>query len=215
MPVWPRGHYKLGSQVILLADAVDIREDLLVRAQPVLDALNTSLEETVHLAVLQGDEMITLMKREALHALRIDSGSIGKSTALHATATGKILLAGLDDGEVRRIMAVHGLRKFTPKTCTDIAALLDDLQAVRKRGYSTDYEEFQRYVICIGAPIYDAQGNVMAAISVSTPINRATDEHLERVQREVLSAARELSISNIEPIVAEVEQRKAAKHSII
>ena len=191
-----RGLYMLGSQVVLLADAVDIKAELPGRAQPVLDALNRATEEAVHLAVLQGNEMITLVKREALHALRIDSGSIGKSTALHATATGKVLLSGLNDKEVRRIMALHGLRQYTPKTCTDVDTLLEELAHIRQTGYSTDYEEFQRYVVCIGAPIYDTSGRVMASLSVSTPINRASEDHLNKVRADVQDAARALSLVN-------------------
>ena len=190
-----RGLYMLGSQVVLLADSVNIKEDLPVRARPVLDALNHATEEAVHLAVLHGDEMITLVKREALHALRVDSGSIGKSTALHATATGKALLAGLGDADVRRITSLHGLREFTPNTHTDLEALLEDLKRVREQGYSADYEEYQLYVVCVGAPILDASGRVMASLSVSIPINRATGDHLEFVRSQVMDAASKLSLS--------------------
>lgn len=190
-----RGLYMLGSQIVLLADAVNIKAELPKRAQPVLDALNRATEEAVHLAVLQGDEMITLVKREALHALRVDSGSIGKSTALHATATGKILLAGLEDAEVQRMTERHGLREYTPKTITNPERLMEELQRIRGCGYSTDHEEFQMYVVCIGAPIYDTNERVMASLSVSTPINRASQEHLDMVRREVLAAAQALSLS--------------------
>ena len=190
-----RGLYMLGSQIVLLADAVNIKAELPGRARPVLDALNQVTEEAVHLAVLHGDEMITLVKREALHALRVDSGSIGKSTALHATATGKALLAGLDDDEVRRVTTLHGMRRFTAKTCTDIDKLLNELKDVRASGFSRDDEEFQLYVVCLGAPIYDVGGEVMASLSVSTPINRATKEHLEKIRAETIKAAEQLSLS--------------------
>lgn len=198
-----RGRYMLGSQIVLLAEAVNIKAELPGRAKPVIDALNRATEEAVHLAVLQGDEMITLVKRDALHALRVDSGSIGKSTALHATATGKALLAGLDDDEIRRIVSVHGMRSYTPKTRTDAEGLLDELRQVRDCGYAIDHEEFQLYVVCIGAPIYDTNGEVMASLSVSTPINRATDAHLAMVRQEVLDAARSLSLSHAEHQAAE------------
>ena len=193
-PGTARGLYMLGSQIVLLADAVNIKAELPDRARPVLDALNQVTEEAVHLAVLHGDEMITLVKREALHALRVDSGSIGKSTALHATATGKALLAGLDDDEVRRITTLHGMRRFTAKTCTDIDKLLSELEEVRACGFSRDDEEFQLYVVCTGAPIYDVRGEVMGSLSVSTPINRATEVHLDMIRDEVIRAAGNLSL---------------------
>lgn len=194
-PGTARGYYMLGSQIVVVAEAVNMKAELPSRARPVLEALNRSTEEAVHMAVLQADEMITLVKFEARHALRVDSGSIGKSTALHATATGKALLAGLDDAEVCRITSLHGMREFTAKTCTDQQALLQELSEVRRRGWSSDREEFQLYVVCIGAPIYGAAGEVIASLSVSTPINRATEDHLARVRREVMEAAESLSLS--------------------
>lgn len=194
-----RGRYMLGSQLVVLADAVDVKAELPGRARPVLEALNDATEEAVHLAVLEGDEMITLIKCEARHALRIDSGSIGKSRALHATATGKILLSGLDGADVRRIAARHGMPAYTANTCTDVEVLLDELALVRERGYSEDKEEFQRYVVCIGAAVLDTAGRIIASISVSVPINRATKDHLEMVRNEVLAAGGRLSLSSREP----------------
>lgn len=198
-PGTARGRYMLGSQVVLIAEAVNIKAELPGRARPVLDALNQTTEEAVHLAVLQGDEMITRVKRDALHALRVDSGSIGKSTAMHATATGKALLSGLPDAEVRRLTERHGMKVFTNHTVTDIEALLRELEEVRATGCAMDREEFQLYVVCIGAPVLDVKGEVMASLSVSTPINRATEAHLSLVRQEVLSAARSLSLSRYDP----------------
>jgi IclR family acetate operon transcriptional repressor len=194
-PGTARGRYILGSQVVLVAEAVNIKAELPLRARPILERLNQLTEETVHLAVLHGDEMITLVKKDALHALRVDSGSIGKSTALYATATGKVLLAGLDDDHIRRLLAVHGMRKFTANTITDLNALFEELNKVRNDGYSRDDEEFQRYVVCIGAPIYGVNGKVIASLSVSTPINRASSEHLEFIKTEVIDAATQLSLN--------------------
>ncbi|WP_375691780.1 IclR family transcriptional regulator [Pseudooceanicola sp. LIPI14-2-Ac024] len=194
-PGTARGRYMLGSQLVVLADSVNMKAELPGRAKVVLEALNQLTEEAVHLAVLEADEMITLVKREARHALRVDSASIGKSHALHATATGKILLSGLSEDEVRRLTGMHGLRKFTNGTCTDIDALLAELDRIRAQGFSEDREEFQLYVVCIGAAVRDVTGRIIASISVSTPINRATEEHLEIVRREVMAAAAKLSLT--------------------
>ncbi|MBT9386828.1 IclR family transcriptional regulator [Pseudooceanicola sp. CBS1P-1] len=193
-----RGRYMLGSQIVILAEAVNVKTELPGRAKAVLEALNQATEEAVHLAVLEGDEMITLMKRKALHALRVDGGTIGKSHALHATATGKILLSGMPDAEVRRLSALHGMRRFTTNTCTDIEVLLKELDGVRACGHSEDREEFQLYVVCIGAAVRDVTGRIIASISASTPINRATEEHLDLVRREVMAAGRTLSLTPLD-----------------
>lgn len=189
------GAYRLGSQVLTLAAAVDPQVDLLSRSDAVLAELNKATGETVHLAVLQGDELVTLLKRDALHAVRVDAGMVGKSNACHATATGKALLAWLADDDVVRIVAAGGLRAFTPKTICDLDTLHRELEAVRENGFAVDNEEFQAHVFCIGAPITDATGNVVASISASTPILRADGNYLEHIKAEVLSACRRLSVA--------------------
>ncbi|MEI4473853.1 IclR family transcriptional regulator [Frigidibacter sp. MR17.24] len=197
-PGTARGRYMLGSQLVLLADAVNVKAELPGRARPVLEELNRVTEEAVHLAVFDRDEMITLIKRQARHALRVDGGSLGKSRAMHATATGKVLLSGMGDEEVRRITALHGLTAFTAHTCTDVDRLIEELARVRACGISEDREEFQLYVVCLGAAVRDPSGRTIAAISVSTPINRATEDHLALVRREVTAAARSLSLTSID-----------------
>lgn len=194
-PGTARGRYMLGSQLVVLADAVNVKADLPGRAKPVLDALNEVTEEAVHLAVFEGGEMMTLVKREARHALRVDSGSIGKSRAMHATATGKILLSELSEDEIRKVAINHGMQRFTGNTCTDVDELISELRNVRERGYSEDIEEFQLYVVCLGAAVRDTKGKIIGSISVSTPINRATEEHLALVRDEVMAAGRTLSLN--------------------
>lgn len=190
-----RGDYLLGNRVALLADSVNFQDDLLTRAKPVVDVLNRETEEAVHMAVLQGDEMVTVKKREALHALRIDSGSEGKSRALHATATGKALLIGMTDSDVRRLCERNGMRQFTSKTITDVEELIKDIAETTRRGFSTDIEEFQAYVVCTGVPIFGPKNQVIASLSVSVPINRATEEHLIFVRKKVMEAGKKLSLT--------------------
>lgn len=188
-----KGSYALGSQILALAGAVNLQADLPRRARPLIDQLNQTTGEAVHLAVLQNDELITLMKREALHALRVDAGTTGKSAACHATATGKAILAWLPEEDVRHILTVQGMKPFTEHTITRQDLLLAELEQVREQGYSMDKEEYQHYVICVGAPIYDHDNNVIAAVSASTPIVRADEKHLALVRREVMATAQRLS----------------------
>ena len=142
----------------------------------------------MHLAVLQGDAMMTLAKREARHAVRVDTGTLGKTDAPHATATGKAMLAWLPEDEMRRMLA-HGMARFTPNTITELPALIEELRHVRRNGYAIDDEEYQPGVICVGAAIRDHNGAVVGAISASTPTMRATDEHLDADARGGRSAA--------------------------
>lgn len=187
-----RRGYTLGARILFLSQAC-LQVELPRRAQRFVDRINQETGETVHLAVLQGDELVTILKREARHAVRVDTGTLGKSNAAHATSTGKAILAWLPEDEIARIINVQGMRSFTPNTITDYAALIEELRLVRRHGFAMDREEFQPGVVCVGAAIRDHSGAVVGSISASAPTMRADDAHLALMRDQVVSAARELS----------------------
>lgn len=187
-----RRSYALGARILYLSNACLRQVDLPARANPFIEQINAATGETVHLAVLQGDTMVKVAKRESRHPVRVDTGALGRSDAAHATATGKAMLAWLPEDEMRRVLA-HGMARYTPNTITDWPALIEELRHVRRNGYSMDREEFQPGVICIGAAIRDHNGAVVGAISASTPTMRASDEHLTLVREQVVGAVRALS----------------------
>jgi len=183
--------YALGARIFYLSHAC-LQVDLPRRAQPYLEAVNQATGETVHLAALQGDAVVTLAVREARHAVRVDTGKIGKVEAPHATSVGKAILAWLPEDEMRRMLA-GGMKRFTDHTITDFPALLESLRVVRRNGYAMDREEYLPGVICIGAAVRDQAGTVVGAISASTPTMRANDEHIALMRDEITAAARALS----------------------
>jgi IclR family acetate operon transcriptional repressor len=189
--------YALGPRIIYLGHAC-LQVDLPRRAQPYLEAINQATGETVHLAALQGDNVVTLAVREARHAVRVDTGRIGKLEAPHATSVGKAILAWLPEDEIRRIVA-GGMKRYTEKTVTEFPALLESLRIVRRNGYAIDREEFLPGVICIGAAIRDQAGTVIGAISASTPTMRASEEHTTLMRDEIMAATRGLSAEFGEP----------------
>jgi IclR family acetate operon transcriptional repressor len=189
----PGRRYRLGSRMLAFSQACLRQVDLPQRAAPYLEKINEATGETVHLAILQGDELMTVAKRDARHAVRVDAGTVGKSDAAHATATGKAILAWLPETEIERIVSARGLRGFTPNTITTYPALIEELRSVRREGFAMDREEFQPFVVCVGAPIRDLTGAVVGSISASTPVFRATDEHLALMRAEVVGATRLLS----------------------
>ena len=187
-----RRSYALGARVLFLSNACLRQVDLPARALPFIEKINELTGETVHLAVLQGDAMMKVAKRESRHPVRVDTGALGKTDAPHATATGKAMLAWLPEDDMRRVLS-HGMARFTPKTITEWPALIEALRHVRRNGYAMDDEEYQPGVICIGAAIRDHNGAVVGAISASTPTMRASDEHLTLVREQVTAAVRALS----------------------
>jgi IclR family acetate operon transcriptional repressor len=188
-----RRTYVLGPRILHLSQVCLRQVDLPQRAQPFVDRINATTGETVHLVVLQGDELVTLLKRDARHAVRVEAGTVGKSAAAHATASGKAILAWLPEGQIMRILEARGMTRFTPNTITDPQALLEELRLVRRNGFAMDREELQPHVICIGAAVRDHSGAVVGSISVSTPTMRADEAHLDLIRSEVQAATRALS----------------------
>jgi len=183
--------YALGVRIHYLGHAC-LQVDLPRRAEPYLEAINRATGETVHLAALQGDAVVTLAVREARHPVRVGTGKIGRQEGPHVTATGKAILAWLPEDEMRRMLA-PGLKRFTENTITEFPAFVESLRIVRRNGYAIEREEHLPGVICVGAAIRDQAGTVIGAISASTPTMRASEAHIELMRSEITAAARALS----------------------
>lgn len=185
--------YELGNKMLELGAARTRQIDLIGTATPVLQRLNEQTTEAVHLAVIEGHELATLAKLDSRHAVRVDSGAVGKAVAAHATATGKAIIAFWPQAEVDALIRRKGLTRFTEKTICEARGLADDLERVRTRGYAEDHEEFQPGVMCIGAPIRNHESRVIASLSCSTPLMRAREKTLKHIREAVLAAAAEIS----------------------
>ena len=209
-----RRTYALGARVLHLGHAFLRQVDLPRRAEPVLARLNEATGEAVHLAVLQGDAVVTVAKLDARHAVRVDTGAIGAAEAAHASATGKAMLAWLPDDQIRRILATHGMRALTPATITTEDAFIEDLRLVRRNGFAVDREEYQPGVLCIGAAVRDHTGAVIGSISASAPAFRATESHLAVMREAVVAAARALSGEFGAPAGAPPEDAAAIDRSL-
>jgi IclR family acetate operon transcriptional repressor len=199
--------YALGARILYLGHAC-LQVDLPRRAQAYMEAVNRATGETVHLAALQGDAVVTMAVREARHAVRVDSGKVGKMEAPHATAVGKAILAWLPEDEMRRILA-HGMKRYTEHTITEFPVLLESLRHVRRNGYAEDREEFLPGVICVGAAIRDQAGTVIGSISASTPMMRATEDHIAMMRDEITAATRALSAEFGAPTQPNTDRQQA------
>ena len=185
--------YFLGTKILELSSSRVRQFNILDIAMPELRRLNEATRESVHLAVMQGHRLTTLAKLDSTHAVRVGTDTVGKDNASHATATGKAILAWLPEPEIARVIAEHGLERFTPSTITNIADLMEDLRHVRRNGFSLDKQEFQPGVTCIGAAIRDHSGAVIGSISCSMPEMRVEENHVEFVTNAVRNCARSLS----------------------
>ncbi|MDY4610217.1 MAG: IclR family transcriptional regulator [Sphaerochaetaceae bacterium] len=145
--------------------------DLINLAQPIAELLCENLGETVHMGILEDDHAVYVLKKESSYTLRMYS-RVGKMIPLYCTAIGKILLSDMSEQEVEEYLAGRQLKPFTPKTLRTPEAVKAELAAIRARGWAMDDEEHEQGIMCIGAPVRDYTGKVIAAMSVSWPLFR-------------------------------------------
>jgi DNA-binding IclR family transcriptional regulator len=148
--------------------------------------------ETFQLSVLDRDEIIYLAKQEGPSLVRLES-SPGMRFPAHATAMGKMMLALLPDGELIRRYSGKTLTAVTSHTLTDWAEFTAALSEIREAGYAVDREEIIQGISCVAAPVLDAAGNAVAAVS-TTMLQHAFADKQEAAVREVIELARKLSL---------------------
>lgn len=162
------GVYRLGLACLELARSYSRANELLRVAKPELELLRDETKETVHLAALDGLEIVYLEKLESLHAIGLMSSRIGRRAPAYCTGIGKALLA-YDPSEV---LDADSFKRYNEKTITDPTELLKHLKEIKARGYALDEGEHEYEVRCVAAPIFDQSGEIVAAISVSGPRSR-------------------------------------------
>jgi IclR family transcriptional regulator, KDG regulon repressor len=180
--------YRLGIKLLELSAALLDSMDVQEQARPFMQRLSEVSRETVHLGVLDGCEVMFIGHIESSESLRM-SGRIGRRTPAHSSSLGKALLAWSDETVLRDQLLRLPLVAHTAHTITDPARLLRDLEVVRARGYATDEEENRVGIRCVGAPVRDHTGRVTAAISVSGPSFRFTEERASEMVLHLLDAA--------------------------
>src|SRR2546428_4469625 len=186
------GNYYLGLKLFKLGNQATARIQLREVARPYLIQLMEETKETVHLAVLDENQVLYLEKVEGPHALRMPS-RVGRRIPTYCTSLGKAMLSCLDDQEVKNIFRNQVLRPYTANTVKTLTRLLTDLRMIRKRGYSVDNEEIEIGLRCVGAPIKDYTGAMVGAISVAAPSARLASQKIPTVGRLVVVTAEEIS----------------------
>ena len=183
--------YAPGPKLWELAMGYVRQLELVPLAWPDLTALRDSFDETVQMGVLDGADVVYVAQAASSHRLQLVS-HVGSRLPAYATGLGKALLAGLplDDLKPR---VPERLVPFTPHTITDRTALLEELEAVRVRGYALDRGEYSAEVRCLAAPVLDHDGRVVAAISVTMAALRYSAVRAGEVAPVLLDTVRRLS----------------------
>lgn len=165
----PGGDYVPGPALVTLGAAARRAVDPLV--EPALHDLAEASGETANYAVLDGDAVLYLAQQQSTRMMRMFT-EVGARVPAHATAVGKVLLAGLDDGGLDAALQRAHLEATTPRTVTDPRRIRELVVAARHDGYAVDDEERELGVRCVAVPVCDELGRTVAAVSVSGPASR-------------------------------------------
>lgn len=166
------GEYTLGLACLELARAYHAGNSIRRAALPHLERLRDDSTETVHLAVLDKMEVVYLEKLHGLHAVGLMTSRVGARLPAYCTGLGKALLAYADPQAVRDYFYQHDLIGYTDTTIQNLDELMLHLEQIRSRGYAFDHGEREAEVCCVAVPLFNADGQAVAALSISGPQTR-------------------------------------------
>jgi len=149
-------------------------------ALPLLMELRDKTHESVHLAVLEGMEVVIIATEDSYFFVRVVNVP-GQHLPAHAVSTGKILLAYQWDVRLREILTHTTLTRYTEQTITDPQLLLDELRKVRSQGYAISCGELEDGIDAVAAPIFDHLGTIVASVSIGGPSERCRPRQAELI----------------------------------
>jgi IclR family acetate operon transcriptional repressor len=186
--------YRLGLRLVTWAhnawQGLDIRN---VAAEE-MKRLGELTNETVHLAILDGNQIVYVDKQESSQKVRMYS-AVGKIGPVHCTAVGKAIAAFLAPDEQKALVDALTFDRYTENTITQPARFLEELEGIRTSGYARDESEHEDEIRCIAAPVLDRGGTSVASISISAPAYRITDEKIGKWLPLLLESTRRVSAS--------------------
>ncbi|MFZ2502231.1 MAG: IclR family transcriptional regulator [Nocardioides sp.] len=162
------GLFRLTSTMRNLGVSAETAQRLHQAATTPLDHLRAVTDLTLHVAILDGADVLYVERREAPGALNLFN-RVGGRNAAHVTSTGKVLLAFMEPTEQARLVDSMRLARKTPHTIVTRSAFLAELAQVRRQGYATNIFESEAGMISVAAPIRDRTGRVIAALSIVGP----------------------------------------------
>jgi IclR family transcriptional regulator, KDG regulon repressor len=186
--------YVLGLRVVELSRRALDRINFRVIAKPYLKRLSFETGESSNLFTLANNHAVCIDYQASPSPLAV-TNEVGVVYIMHATSSGKLLMAFMPEAHLQKILASHSLQAYTPRTISDVNALMAHLQQIREQGYALDDEERYIGVRCIAAPIFDHTRKIIGGISISGPASRVTLERVSELAQYVIQAANDISYS--------------------
>ncbi len=187
------GKYRVGLKILSLSRGALGGLDVRGVALPIMRRLTHQTGLTCHLAVLDGPDAVYIEKVEPEGFIRMDTW-VGRRMRVHATSVGKAIVAHIPQEQLEEIVHKNGMEKRTPKTITTMPRLLKDLEKVRAQGYAVDDEENNLGARCVGAPIFDEHGSVLASLGLSGTTQQVSAQTMPRILEALKDAARHISM---------------------
>lgn len=184
--------YSLAIKFANYGSIVLDRIDIVAIVKPYLEKLRDKYNETTHMAVLNDDYDIIFMAKELSNSSIQMNSRIGGKMPAYCTATGKVLLAQLDDKELGQAIKSFDFKKSTEAGVKNPEELFREIKKIRRNGYSEDLEESEAGLICFAAPIKEITGKCLSAISVSGPTGRML-KNREILIKSVVDTAADIS----------------------
>ncbi|MGI4765196.1 MAG: IclR family transcriptional regulator [Janthinobacterium lividum] len=186
----PRAGYRLGPKLLELGFLAQGQADVIQVARPHLEALAEATDDTVHLGVLDGDRALYLDKMPGRRRINISS-RVGDRQPLTSTGLGKALMLDHPETYWAERLADDQAAGGVP---VDAGAWTGRMRSYAVLGRAFDLEENEDQIRCVAAPVRDARGTIVAAISVSSAAQYMSDDRLESLSAEVAATARAISL---------------------
>jgi IclR family transcriptional regulator, KDG regulon repressor len=188
-----RGKYYIGLRMVGFGQKLLNRNILIEIANAPMRKLRDISGETTHMAINDNGKVLYISKVESTNPVRMFS-MIGARFPLYSTAMGKIMLAYMPKEKIDNWMSTAKLQKRTESTITNKKQLIDQLRSIRKNGYAIDNLENEEEIRCLGAPIFDNTGLVVAAMSISGPAYRFDLEQCMKLVKPLIEETTAISL---------------------
>ena len=186
-------NYQMTYKLCGLASHISNRTGIVEIASGPMKQLSTNLGECVCLAVEQDYTVVYVHVADGPGQMLRTTQRIGSQAPMHCTGVGKVILSEFPESRIDEMIRLKGLTRYTSNTLVTKEMLLNELQLIRKRGYGYDNEECELGARCIAFPLRDYSGKIIAALSVTGPLGRMTDDFINSCFRTILETVQDIS----------------------